>query len=435
MDSDVCVSRRSNAVTKGNGCKHAFFFLIITVLAASVSPAQTFTTVHEFDYTHGAFPQPTSLVEDVNGNFYGTTYSGGRYQLGTIFKLTPSGTLDMLNSFTGTNGVHPFAGLVLGSDGTLYGTSAGFGFNTPDHYPHEFSGGNLFNVTEKGKLTVLYTFCYLTSCIDGSVPHGGLVQGRSDGDLYGTTSLGGAFDGGTIFKITPQGVLTPLYSFCAQPSCTDGRRPYAGLIQASDGNFYGTTYDGGSSGSGTVFVMTPAGVLTTLYSFCAQPGCVDGAHPYAGLVQGSDGNFYGTTYGGGVGGRGTVFQITSAGVFTTLLTFEGGLQGSRPYAGLARGSDNNFYGTTTTDGANQQGTIFEITPLGAFTALYQFCSELNCTDGSNARGGLIQGSDGNFYGTTENGGIDEGCPLCGHNGEGTIFSLSVGLAAASGTSR
>jgi len=421
-------------VTKSNRCKYAFFFLIVT-LAASVSTAQTLTTLIQFDYTHGAFPQPTSLVEDVSGNFYGTTYSGGMYQLGTIFKLTASGTLDMLNSFTGPNGVHPFAGLALGSDGTLYGTTLGFGFNTPDHYPHEFSGGNLFNVTENGKLTTLYTFCYGTSCINGSEPHGGLVQSQSDGNYYGTTSLGGAFNEGTIFKITPQGVLTTLYNFCSQPGCADGARPFATLIQATDGNFYGTTYNGGASGSGAVFSVTPAGVLTTLYSFCAQAGCVDGAHPYAGLVQGSDGNFYGTTYGGGISGKGTVFQITAAGVFTTLLTFEGGLQGSRPYATLARGSDNNFYGTTTTDGANQQGTIFEITPQGAFTALYQFCSESDCADGLNAKGGLMQGSDGNFYGTTQNGGINEGCPLCGKSGEGTIFSLDVGLPAPKGTSR
>jgi uncharacterized repeat protein (TIGR03803 family) len=409
--------------------------LCLIFLAASFAPAQTFTSLAQFDYANGAFPQPTSLIEDQSGNIYGAAYSGGRYQLGSIFELTPSGTIIVLDNFTGPNGVHPFDGLTLGSDGTLYGTSVGFGFRPPNTYPNEFSGGNIFHTTEQGALTSLLTFCYATSCVNGSEPHGALLQNPSDGNFYGTAARGGSFNGGTVFKMTPQGVLTTLYNFCSQPNCADGQRPFAGLFLATDGNFYGTTHDGGAGASGTVFVVTPAGALTTLYSFCIKANCPDGAHPYSAVVEGADGNFYGTTFGGGIGGQGTIFQITPAGVFTTLLAFQGGSQGASPYAGLTRASDNNFYGTASVAGTNQQGTVFEITPQGTFTALYQFCSESDCTDGSNPRGGLMQGSDGVLYGTTQNGGINAGCPLCGPSGEGTIFSLDVGLPAPKGTSR
>src|SRR6266481_5339921 len=143
---------------------------------------------------------------------------------------------------------------------------------------------------------------------NGWAPYlGSLVQG-TDGNLYGTTALAGNNNSGTVFRVTPDGVLTSIYSFCSQPRCADGVAPNAGLVLAMDGNFYGATPQGGQNSAGTVFRITAGGVLTTLYSFCSQPGCTDGNGSYAGLIQGTDGNFYGTSgaYGSNLG---TVFKL------------------------------------------------------------------------------------------------------------------------------
>ncbi len=202
--------------------------------------------------------------------------------------------------------------------------------------------------------------------------------------------------------------------------------PESALIQANDGNFYGTTGGGGvncagSGGCGTVFKITPQGALTTLYSFCAQIGCEDGSNPYSALVQGSDGNFYGTTYGGGASGHGTVFKLTPLGMLTTLHTFSGP-DGSAPAAGLVQGVDGNFYGTTTAGGAPCElgaggcGTIFRVTPNGTFTTLYSFSGP----DGTLPQAGLAKATDQSLYGTTANGGAN-----CGDIGCGTLFHLIV----------
>src|ERR1039458_8611686 len=158
-------------------------------------------------------------------------------------------------------------------------------------------------------LTTLYSFCSQSGCPDGYSPYAGLVQ-ATNGDLYGTTYFGGTGNGGTIFKIAPGGTLTTLYSFCSQTNCADGGGPYAGLVQATSGDFYGTTALGGTGGWGTVFKITPGGTLTTLYSFCSQTNCTDGATPYAGLVQDTNGDFYGTTTHKGGAASGTVFSLS-----------------------------------------------------------------------------------------------------------------------------
>ncbi len=207
-------------------------------------------------------------------------------------------------------------------------------------------------------LTTLYGF---TGGTDGDTPVAGLVQG-SDGNFYGTTYGGTTTQSGTVFQITPDSVLTTLYTFTGG---TDGAKPYGSLVQASDGNFYGTTVLGGTSNSGTAFQITPAGTIATMYSFT---GGTHGSRPYSGLVQGSDGNFYGTTFYGGTAQSGTVFQITPAGVLTTLYRFTG-TDGSNPYAGLVQGSDGNFYGTTTSGGTGNSGTVFQITPAGTLATL------------------------------------------------------------------
>ncbi len=270
----------------------------------------------------------------------------------------------------------------------------------------------------------------------GAGPEAGLIR-STDGSFYGSTVNGGSFlcsgvyiGCGVIFKLTPAGVFEPVYTFC-QSSCTDGAQPTAPLVQGSDGNFYGTTNIGGEGacqfGCGTVFKITPNGVLTTIYSFCSQEGCPDGEFPAGGIVLGPDGNFYGTTSGGGGGscwiGCGTIFRITPAGAFTTLHTFSGS-DGSNPYAGLLLGTDANLYGVTSSGGTqtNYGGTLFKITPNGSLTTLYNFCSLWPCSDGSGPVGTLVQGTDGDFYGTTEFGG-NEACP--GHEVScGTIFKMA-----------
>src|ERR1039457_1285697 len=239
-------------------------------------------------------------------------------------------------------------------------------------------------------LTTLFTF----DGTDGRNPHAGLVQ-ATNGDLYGTTN-------GTVFKITPGGTLTTPYSFCSQTNCTDGTVAQAALVQAANGDLYGTTYGGGTNGYGTVFKITPGGTLTTLYSFCFQSGCTDGVEPYPGLVQAANGDLYGTAYGGGTNGYGTVFKITPGGTLTTLYSFcyrSGCTDGAYPYAGLVQAANGVLYGTTTSGGANNSGTVFKITTSGTLTTLYSFCSQTNCTDGDAPSAGLVQAANGDLYGT------------------------------------
>jgi uncharacterized repeat protein (TIGR03803 family) len=279
----------------------------------------------------------------------------------------------------------------------------------------------------------LYSFCSKPNCGDGSWPED-LVQ-ATDGNFYSTTLQGGASDYGTVFKITPAGKLTTLYSFCSQPKCADGQFPQAGVVQGMTGDFYGTTSSGGAychGGCGTIFEITPAGKLTTLYSFCKHTDCSDGSTPYAGLTLAINGDFYGTTtYGGDCvysGGCGTVFAITPAGKLATGYRFclqTGCPDGFHPN-GMVQATNGNFFGTTNGGGTNciSCGTACQITPTGALTTLYSFCSQPGCTDGNTPTAGMVQSTNGNFYGATALGGSSscnspEGC--------GTVFSLSVGL--------
>jgi uncharacterized repeat protein (TIGR03803 family) len=327
---------------------------------------------------------------------------------------SPAQTFTSLSSFDGNDGGYPVASLIQGADGNLYGTTEGDGIS---------DGGTVIKITPEGQLATLYSFCSQPNCIDGGLPLAGLVRAAS-GSFYGTTAFGGTYGSGTVFEITPQGNLTTLYSFGAQG--TDAQQPYGGLVQGTNGNFFGTSRVGGTYNQGTVFEVTPSGKLMVLYNFC--PGgatCSDGQQPEAGLVLGTNGSFYGTTVGGGTHGSGAVFQITVTGKLTTLYSFcsqTNCTDGSSPYDGLVLGTDGNFYGTT--EGGPLVGTVFRITARGKLTTLYSFCSQTNCSDGRFPFAGLVQGTDGDFYGTTAYGGVDLVCPFGLNIGCGTVFKIT-----------
>jgi uncharacterized repeat protein (TIGR03803 family) len=398
---------------------HRTAWVVLVLCAPITVAAQTFTTLVDFNGTDGAAPYYMSLVQGTDGNLYGTTPSAGLDGYGNVFKMTPSGTVTNIYSFcsqTGcTDGLIPSAGLVLGTDGNFYGTTSYGGTSTACQ-----SGcGTVFKITPGGKLTTLHSFVGT----DGYYPTGALVQ-ASNGSFYGTTLYGGAGYGnscgglgcGTVFKITPAGTETVLHSFTG--TGTDGDQIVAGLIQATDGNLYGTTLFGGTYGDGTVFKITPGGTLTTLHNFDGT----DGGQPYAALVQAANGIFYGTTLGGGTNNIGTVFKITSGGTLTPLYSFGGApADGYYPEAALIQATDGNFYGTTSQGGANGPGygTIFKITSGGTLTTLYSFCSETDCADGDAPFDALVQATSGTLYAATLGGGD--------LNSQGTVFSEAVGL--------
>jgi uncharacterized repeat protein (TIGR03803 family) len=405
------VSRESGEETsmrKFNWGMRACVAFLLWATTAVALPAQGLTTLYSFDGTDGQYPE-AALVQASDGNVYGTTALGGnnscRYGCGTVFKITPNGTLTTLHAFDGTDGIEPFEALAQAPDGNFYGTTVVGGAVDTCNPP--YGCGTVFKITSSGALTTLHRF----DNTDGANPYAGLIQ-ATDGDFYGTTAGGGTNGGyGTVFKITRGGTLTTLHSFDG----ADGSFPQAPLIQATDGDFYGTTAEGGLGIYGTVFKITPSGKLTTLHSFDVK----DGNYPYAGLVQATNGNFYGTTSSGGTGdcykGCGTVFKITPSGTLTTLHSFDGADgDGNYPFGGLVQATNENFYGTTARGGANYRGTVFRITSSGTLTTVHSF----EGTDGREPYAGLLQDTNGNFYGTTFGGGA---------NGVGTVFRLSVGL--------
>ncbi len=386
-----------------------------------ITPQGVWTNLHSFtNYTtDGSLPY-AALVLGNDGNFYGTTYSGGIFGYGTVFMITADGTLTTLYSFSnGSDGGQPYATLVRGNNGDFYGTTHG----ASNLFPGTNSIGTIFEITPGGYLTTLYSF---TNGLDGANPTAGLVLG-ADGSFYGAAEMGGIIGwggpfqhygrilGGTqgwgsIFTITQGGQFTALFAFGGG---TEGQNPGAGLIQTTNGMFYGVTERGGTNDDGTVFQMSADGTVTPLYSFTAGN---DGAVPIAPLMQGNDGDFYGTTYEGGISNAGAIFKITPAGILTTLHTFTNGLDGGNPYAPLIQGTDGNFYGTTSSGGGkNGYGTVFQITPAGALTPLHAFTNSGSGKGGTYPTAGLVQGADGQFYGTTHGGGT---------NGYGTIFKIS-----------
>jgi uncharacterized repeat protein (TIGR03803 family) len=358
------------------------------------------------------------LLQGVDGNFYGTTFGGGNRDAGTVFRMTPAGVLTTLVEFTGSAGSHKGSSphsLVQGSDGNFYGTTENGGSFTSSNI--FFKSGTIFKMTPSGVMTTLVEFTGNGSSNKGQFPKGRLVEG-SDGNFYGTTFGGGAFDKGTAFMVTPNGALTTLLDFSGNGASNKGAGPDAGLVQGPDGNLYGTTTAGGSFNEGTVYRVTPGGVLTTLVEF-TESGWNDSQHPTEKrLMMSNDGNFYGVTHRGGAFGGGTVFRMTSAGAITTVVNFIGDVaseNASNPEAGLIEGSDGNFYGTTTRGGIFDLGTVFMVTPAGALTTLVEFTGNGASNKGSGPAVGLAKGTDGNFYGTTTRGGTFN---------KGTVFKMT-----------
>ena len=364
--------------------------------AFKITPAGVETVLHSFSGGAGDGTYPfAALIQGIDGNFYGTTQSGGPSGHGTVFKITSAGTETVLHSFVGgtTDGSAPYAALVQGTDGNFYGTTSAGGTS---------NNGTAFKIAPGGLESVIHSFAGGT--VDGSSPQAALIQGR-DGNFYGANSGGGASQSGNFIKMTPGGMETVIYSFNSGP---EGQVP-VGLVQGKDGAFYGTTRGGGTDGNGTVFKLTSNGVETALYSFAE--GTTDGYSPSS-LIQGSDEDFYGTTQQGGTNNEGTVFRITPTGTETVLYSFSGGPDGGQPQAALIQGSDGNFYGTAITGGLHGQGTVFRITPSGLETTLFSFTGG---ADGGQSQAALIQGADGNFYGTTVGGGA---------SGQGTVFRIT-----------
>ena len=261
------------------------------------------------------------------------------------------------------------------------------------------SADNVYSISDTGNYAVI------ASGLDSS--YSPLTQG-TDGNFYGTTKAGGAQEEGSVFVVSPTGTYTQLYSFCGK-SCEGPALPLGALVQGTDGNFYGTTAEGGSNNTGTIYKITSAGALTIVDSVCDGSGCAEGSSPNGALVQGSNGNFYGVTEDGGGGGHGEIFEVTPSGTATVLYSFCGlqCLAGGAPFGPLVEDAAGNFYGINIDGGANSHGTVFQLTPSGSLNTLYSFCSQTGCTDGSSPQGGLTLGSDGNLYGVTETGGTED----------------------------
>ncbi|PSR51947.1 hypothetical protein AHMF7605_28985 [Adhaeribacter arboris] len=410
-----------------------------------ITPSGTYTVLHHLDYkADGAYPFG-SLIMGEDNNFYGLASEGGTKGGGTIFRITPTGTYSVLRHlYYDTDGAVPYGSLVLADDGNFYGMTFKGGafyygtifrisptgtfavrrhlnFNTDGGYPAQNNltigtDGNFYGMTRQGGTSVYGTIFKMTpggtftvlknfdNGKDGGSPRGSLTQ-HLDGNFYGITSFGGNSSYGTIFRMTPDGTFTVLKNLDVN---TGGDSGSSLVFNRPDGNFYGTTLEGGAGGLGTIFKITPAGTFSLLVQF---PESGQGIQPFGSVIQAQDGNFYGMTRQGGVKDYGTVFKFCTN-TLTTIQSFDAATTGSNPQGNLVQGPDGNFYGTTNNGGTYGFGTIFKISPSGTLTVLWNL-DETN--DGAHPNGSLVWGADGNLYGTALFGGT---------NGYGTIFKIT-----------
>lgn len=371
----------------------------VTGITVTCGTAGKEITLYSFGPTPYGVQPNASLTIDNSGDLFGTTDGGGPYDCGMVFKLDSTGGETVPHSFcsTASDGNGPSPGLIMDSKGNLYGTTTAGG---------EYLTGMVFMINSTGSLTALHDFGSTNT--DGRLPQAGLIM-DSAGNLYGTTSNGGAYGFGTVFKISPTLAETILHSFDGTSS--DGQLPVAGLIMDSSGNLYGTTSAGGANGLGTVFKISPTGTETILHSFSAG---TDGEYPKTGLVVDSAGNLYGASAGGGAFSKGMVYELSPSGTETVLYSFGSvGTDGAHPNGGLIMDSAGNLYGTTSGGGEFSDGTVFEISSAGTETILYSFGS--TATDGRMpSLGRLAMDGNGNLYGTTGFGGT--------YN-QGTVFEI------------
>ena len=337
-----------------------------------------------YNFTGGADggnPQ-AGVIGDSAGNLYGTTFEGGRAGWGVVYKLDGAGHQTVLHSFTGgADGGYPAAGVIRDSAGNLYGTTVngGAGF------------GVVYKLDTAGHEKVLYSF---TGGADGGDPLAGVIH-DSAGNLYGTTNAGGTGFAGAVYKLDGAGHETLLHSFTGG---ADGGQPYAGVILDSAGNLYGTTYFGGTADWGVVYKLDASGQETVLYNFT---GGADGGYPAAGVIRDPAGNLYGTTYAGGAGISGVVYELDTSGQETALYSFTNGADGGYTTAGVVRDSAGNLYGTTGYGGAANVGVVFKLDASGQETVLYGFPG---AAAGSYPDAGVMRDPTGNLYGTTYDGG-------------------------------
>lgn len=400
--------------------------LAALLLFVATASAQTYSMLYKWPGTtrgDNGIIATEKLSQGRDGNLYGTIFDDGPVAAGEVFKITTSGQFSTLYAFclqkNCPDGAQPEGGVILGLDGNFYGTTAVGGVNNT---------GTAFQLTPSGTHTKLYEFTGGTSPAaigDGGYPAFGLLQG-ADANFYGVNSEVYAGDFGLVFKLTPKPTPPWAIKVLGDFNATDGWGPNL-PTQGIDGNFYGTTNIGGDPkvtchsglhGCGVVYKMSASGKLTVLHTFQGVPA--DGYDPVGILAEGTDGNFYGATYTGGAVSQGSVFKITPTGTFTELHDFNHTAtnnDGDNPYAGLILGSDGNFYGTTVHGGAYGAGAIYRITSSGTYTTLYSFCKISHCPDGFYPITALVQHTDGKFYGSTSGNTL----------GGSYFYSLDVGL--------
>jgi uncharacterized repeat protein (TIGR03803 family) len=370
--------------------------MAMTLMSASSSSAQKYKTLHTFGGTDGQTLRD-GLIFDGAGNLYGTAELGGSGD-GVVFELSPNSngrwTETVLHTFTYSDGAAPYAGVIFDASGNLFGTTESGG---------AFQGGTVFKLTPNSDGTWTESVLHSFDGTDGAVLNGGLVFDQA-GNLYGTTDDGGDSGKGVAFQMIPNsdGTWTEkvIYSFTSRPG---GYNPNASLILDSAGNLYGTTYNGGRYGGGVVFKLTsnPDGSWTETTLHTGGRG-KDGSGSQAALIFDRAGNLYGTDFYGGAHGWGTVFELTpnSNGQWTehTLHQFSGA-DGGQPYAGLSFDATGNLYGTTTVGGAHNYGVVFKLTPAShgwKYRVLYAFTNK----PGSSPWGSVTFDGAGNLYGTT-----------------------------------
>jgi uncharacterized repeat protein (TIGR03803 family) len=379
--------------------------VLSSIVAAPKMQAQAFSVIHYFTGGNDGANPLNGLFLSSNGEMYGTASSGGKYASGVVFEIGTNNKETVLYAFTGgADGANPESFLIEDQSGNLYGTTLGGG---------AFGAGTVFMITGTQE-TVLHSFGSQSN--DGSAPEAGLAF-DSSGNLYGTTSSGGLYGGGTVFQLVPSGsgswTENILYNF---GSVSDGSVPVAGVTLDASGNLYGTTSAGGAYGYGRVFELVQANswAETVIHDFA---NLSDGSTPYAGLIPGPSGVFYGAATANGSQGGGTIFQLTpSAGswTFSVIHSLQGwGISGS--FRNLLVNSRGTIYGTTHCDGADDMGTVYQLVPSGTTWKYKQLFTFTNATEDGYYEFSNLVLKGTRLYGTSNVGGTD---------GAGAVFALT-----------